>query len=293
MRIEYLTEFTDLARTLSYTETARNASVSESALSRHIRSVEDELGVTLFQRTSRRVRLTDEGSRLLHAAGSIEAVWSGYLAQLRTARTRSTDAIDVAANYFVSDQIASFLAHRPTSAIRQLSQGESSEVLLHRLERGECDFVVATSPVELGPHVESLAIASDSFVAVLPRRHRLAATRSIAPAELAGDPFISFHPGSVGDEWIRRICGDADFEPNVIFSSEVGSSIAELVADGLGVTFLQKRTIGKMRTHDVVFVDLEPAVRVHAVLCWDRRRPMSSAARAFREFFAEHRTLDS
>ncbi len=290
MRIEYLTEFADLARTLSYTETARNQAVSESALSRHIRAVEDELGVVLFERTSRRVRLTGEGARLLHAADSVGTVWSGYLAQLRTARTRSADTIDVAANYFVSDQIAAFLAHRPSSAIRQLSQGEPSAALLQHLERGECDFVVVTSPVAIGAHVESFAIASDSFVAVLPTAHRLSSADALCPEDLATDPFISFHPGSIGDEWIRRICERAGFEPNVIFSSEVGSSIAQLVADGLGVTFLQKRTISKMHPHDVTLVDIDPPVRVQALLCWDGRRPLPPAARAFRDYLREHAT---
>lgn len=289
MRIEYLTEFADLARTLSYTETAQNAAVSESALSRHIRAVEDELGVVLFERTSRRVRLTAEGARLLHVADSVDTVWSGYLAQLRAARSRSADTIDVAANYFVSDQIAAFLAHRPSSAIRQLSQGEPSAALVQHLERGECDFVVVTSPVELGAHVESFPIASDSFVAVLPTAHRLASASTLRPADIATDPFISFHPGSIGDDWIRRICTGAGFVPNVIFSSEVGSSIAQLVADGLGVTFLQKRTIGKMHPQHVVLVDLDPPVQVEALLCWDSRRPLSQPARDFREFLRGHR----
>ena len=70
MRIEHLAEFVDLARTLSYTQTAQNMLVSESALSRHIRGLEDELGVVLFERISRRVRLSSHGQLLLERHGS-------------------------------------------------------------------------------------------------------------------------------------------------------------------------------------------------------------------------------
>jgi len=127
-------------------------------------------------------------------------------------------------------------------------------------------------------------IARDSFVAALPKTHRLARRTVIDPRRLADEPFISFRPGSVGDQWVRTIGRSAGFEPNLILTSEVGSSIAQLIGDGLGVTFLQKNTIGKMLTHDVTFVELDPPVELTAALCWDGRKPQSSAAREFREF---------
>lgn len=284
MRIEHLAEFADLAETLSFTETAQRVLLSESALSRHIKGLEDELGLELFERTSRRVRLSAEGQRLLPFAKAMNETWQTYVGELRAARSQARSSVSIGANYYVGDLIAQFCAEHPDISVRQPSQGDSTAQLLEMLVAGECQLVVVIDPPELDEHIGTLDLGIDSYVAVLPAQHPRAGQEVIDPAGLAGDHIISFRFDSDGDRRIKAICKAAGFEPNIIFSAEVGSSIAQFVRDGLGVTFLQKKTIAKMMTEGVAYVDLEPPVEIRAVLCWDRRVPPAPAVTAFLGF---------
>ena len=288
MRIEHLLEFVDLAETLSYTETARNVLVSESALSRHIKALEQDLGVVLFERTSRRVRLSEQGKQLLPHARAIQASWAAYGKELRSSRAEAGTVVTIGTNYYIGDLIAQFLSTHPRITIQQSSQGDTSSALLGLLDGGDCQFVVVTDPERLGEHVASLTLATDSFVAVLPTTHRLARERAIDPSRLAGEHFISFRSGTDGDRRIKAICRTAGFEPEIILSAEVGSSLAQLVRDGLGVTFLHRRSITKMQMPGVACVELSPPVSTTAVLCWDRRRPRTPVEQTFLAWMREH-----
>jgi len=146
MRIEHLAEFVDLARTLSYTQTAQNMLVSESALSRHIRGLEDELGVVLFERISRRVRLSSHGQLLLEYAEPMRQSWSAYRTELSRVKSRGRAAVTIATNYYVADVIAEFLAAHPDVAVRQVSQGEPNEVVLDMLAARSASWRSSSTP---------------------------------------------------------------------------------------------------------------------------------------------------
>ena len=283
MRIEHLGEFLDLAETLSYVETARRMLVSESTLSRHIKALEEDLGVVLFERTSRRVRLSSQGELLLPYARAMHGSWTAYMQELRSSKL----ALTIASNYFIGDIIAQFLTAHPDMPVRQVAQGEPNRQLLDMVGRGECQFAVIIGPPPLEDNLDSIVLAHDSYVAALPENHPLAGQAAIDPARLADDHFISFRHGTQGDLNVRSICYAAGFEPNIITSAEVGSSAAQFVRDGLGVTFLLKNTIAKMLTRGVAFVELSPPVAVTAVLCWDKGTPAPAAARAFLDFVRE------
>ncbi|MGC3992866.1 MAG: LysR family transcriptional regulator [Propionicimonas sp.] len=280
MRVEYLAELADLAETLSYAETAERNLLSESSLSRHIKALEDELGVTLFERTSRRVRLTRQGEQLLPYARQIRQLWSEYQHALRDSKSADRASVTIASNYYIGDLVSAFCAHHPDVAVRQLAQDNTSAQLLSLVGRGECQFAVAIDPPPTD-EVDSIIITVDSYVAVLPESHPLAGAESISPAQLAGDHFISFKVDTEGDRKIRDICRGAGFQPNIIFSADVGSAIAQFVKDGLGVTFLQSNTIAKMDPRGVVCVALEPPTQISVRLCWKARTPLPAPALAF------------
>ena len=280
MQIEYLAEFVDLAETLSYQETARRCLVSESALSRHIKGLEADLGVTLFRRTSRRVRLSPDGALLLPHARAISAQWLSYRQQAQQAGSRIT----IAGNYYVSDLIASFCAQEPGVSVVEIAGGTPTDQLLPVLSRGDCQFAVLADPPELDNRYGWLLLAEDRYVAVLPVDHPLSGKPAISPSDLAGEQFISLGLDTDGDRRIKQICRSAGFEPNVTFSAAVGSSVARFVRDGSGVSFLHKGTITKMDPEGVVLVELSPPAEVSAVLCWDRTVPMSAAAQLFLSF---------
>ncbi|WP_144018442.1 LysR family transcriptional regulator [Demequina sp. NBRC 110051] len=287
MRIEYLEEFVDLAATLSFTETAERLAVSEPSLSRHIKSLEEEIGETLFERTSRRVKLSAEGDRLLPYARAVVEQWDDYRAGLRLTRAAQRSAVGIVTNYYIADLVAQFCASHPDIRVRPATERAVSSHVASILERGEAHFVVATDPVGLPDHVSRLVLAHDAYVVGLPRGHRLAGKKAISASDLADEPFISFPPGSDGDQRLKEVCRAAGFEPRVIFSADVGSSIAQFVRDGIGVTLVRRETIAKMHTEGVAYVELDPPERIEVLLCWDGRRPLAAAARTFLDSVTE------
>ncbi|MDR1824675.1 MAG: LysR family transcriptional regulator [Bifidobacteriaceae bacterium] len=293
MKIEYLVEFADLADSLSYTETARRLWLTESSLSRHIKSIEEELGVALFERTSRRVRLSPYGQALVPHARQIAGLWEAYLKDLRAAKARDTSTVLIASNYYINDLVAYFCAKNPGMSVRQVQRDDSTAALLAMLDRGECQIVAVIADEVPAEQVESLVLATDTYVAVLPAGHPLAGATAIRPEDLAGEHFISFKLDTEGDRQIKAICRRASFEPNVIMTADVGSAAARFVRDGLGVTFLQSKTIAKMDVSGVACLPLAPPVGITVRLGWKLDTPLPPAAQAFLAYVRAQLALEA
>jgi DNA-binding transcriptional LysR family regulator len=242
MEFRQLRYFVTVAQELHFGKAAERLEITQPALSKQIRVLETELGIQLFTRTKRTVKLTKAGEIFLSEARQLlqQADRAIKLAQ-RTALGevgRLTIGFTATAIYTVLPElIGRFRVHYPQVELEMLELCTEDQVTA--LNRSEIDLGFLHPPID-ARGLEIYPILAEEFVAVLPKQHYLLFKQSLSLEDLAQESFI-LHPRSEGpflyDEFLK-LCHQAEFKPQIV--KEVGSHQTRicLVAAGMGITFI-------------------------------------------------------
>ncbi len=242
MELRQLRYLVLLAEELSFTRAAERARIAQPALSRQIRRLEDELGMALVDRTSRRVTMTPAGEALTRRA-------ERALVELDEAREEIIHAGQVVSGRVTLGvtttpgplNIAEILVafHHRHGAVDLRVHEDLSTHLTRQLRSDDLDLAVVSAIPE--PDRSGLALellASEPLVAVLPLQHRLAADGIVGLRDLTDETLILFpHPATIR-QTIERIFARAGVRPLVRFETNDITRMRELVSGGLGVAFL-------------------------------------------------------
>jgi DNA-binding transcriptional LysR family regulator len=290
-----LRAFHAVARSGSFSAAARELGYTQSVVSHHVAALEREFGLTLVNRGTRPVSVTDAGSRLLrHSEAGLGHIAAGEeelraVAGLESGTLR-IGAFLTAANSFVPDALARFEAAHPDVEVRLEHLEEPEE--LRRLRSGDIDLAVVFRVRE---HLEDgrrrpdqgfdeTPLADDPYRVVLPPTHPLARRRELRLADLAAERFTA-PPGGGFFPYrtlLDRLCADAGFEPNVVHEVNDVTIVRAFVAAGLGVAVLPELALPPPH-HDVAVRpvrDIQPFRSVHAT--WLRGRRVPSVAHMVR-----------
>lgn len=284
MNLQYIEEFIELAELQSYGDVAAKLNISDSSLSRHIKALEEDVGVALFDRTSRSVKLNAYGQVFLPYAREFALLRERSLRELEDAKKRSRNTLRVGTHYYIDDLLARFHLHVPDISIPRIGNVSSTGELLDLLRLGMCEIAFVNEPIDAGDEFVSIPYLTDHYVVILPAAHPFAKRPSLQLHELANEDFISFKTGTPGDARIRRLCHDAGFEPRIVFDGEVASKVAEFVNQGIGLSIVLKKSLQQTAPIGLCLVDIEPRVPVYVSLCYRRHAPLSAAAERFIEF---------
>lgn len=242
MELERLRRFVVAAEELSFRRAADRLDLAQSALSRGMMMLEDELGVTLFNRKSTGVRLTDAGrafladaSRILadvdRARETVASVAFGITGRLRLAvcedATTPTFAAIIAAHRERCPNVVLDLFEMPGA------------IQASALQRGEIDAGLLLPPVQ-GIGIQCDQLWREDWLVAMPSRHRLADMQAIPISELAGENFITAHPefGPGCHAQSQALFFMAGVQPNIVARAFRRLTMAMLVHSGAGVTLL-------------------------------------------------------
>ncbi|MDQ2896832.1 MAG: LysR substrate-binding domain-containing protein [Actinomycetota bacterium] len=283
-----------LAEEGNFTRAAASVHVAQPALSQQIRRLEDELGLALVERTTRRVALTEAGGLLVVRARRILAELEAASAELEAVRGMYTGHVTLGAMHTMgpvdlSLAVAVFAERHPNVlfTVREQSSEEMAEML--RVDELDLAFLSVTERVEshgLGLH----RLVLEELVAVLPPGHRLARRRQLRMADLADEPFVSFRAGARLRELLMSAGREAAFEPRVTLESNESQRIRRLVSRGLGVAILPRSDAEGPGAEVAVATLIEPRLQRDITLAWREGRRHAPAAAEFldlaRELFA-------
>jgi DNA-binding transcriptional LysR family regulator len=233
--------FVAAAEAGSVSGAARALSISQSSVTEAIRGLEDDLGVTLFDRQARGLLITHKGSAFLRHARKI-------LADVASARSAFQDEAEAAtgrlslgvtslvAGYVLSDILARYRRAYPHIELNVVE--DNGDYLQHLLIGGELDVaVLLTSSVKdrLALNVETLLVTP--YRLWMPLGHPLAQQETIALEELAGQPLIQLMVDEI-EESTRRLTAALPVKPQVAFRTRSVEAVRSLVATGAGLAIL-------------------------------------------------------
>ncbi|MGZ4187304.1 MAG: LysR family transcriptional regulator [Solirubrobacteraceae bacterium] len=244
MDLRQLRYLVALADERHFTRAAEREHIAQPALSQQIRRLEEEVGVALVERTTRKVSITEAGELLVARARRILSELSAAQAELEALRGILTGHVSVGAMHTmgpvdVSLALAIFHQRHPGVELTVLEQ--SSEELAEMLRDDVLDLAYLSVTERIESHGLGLhQLVSEELVVILPRSHPLAKQSGVRMSELAGEQFISYREGSRLRELLNRAAREADFDPQVMLESNESRRIRRLVARGMGVAILPR-----------------------------------------------------
>ncbi|PRZ43945.1 DNA-binding transcriptional LysR family regulator [Antricoccus suffuscus] len=279
MELRHLRYFLAVAEELHFNRAAQRLQIQQPPLSQQIRQLETELGVDLFVRTTRSVRLTEAGRTFMeHAYEAIEVVErarkaavmaaQGLTGKLRVGFTGS-------ATYALLPLVAKrFKEAYPNAALEARGELITSAQVAALLSRQlDVAFGRLLAPV---PELELRVVRRERLEVALPADHPLTACESVRVADLADQNFVTL-PGRWGSttyELTIRACADAGFSPHVLQEVSQTSTVIGLVAAGFGVALVPESCRHINVTGAVYRPIAGEAPRSDVVMAWRRNNEM-------------------
>ena len=265
MDLRHLRYFACVAEELHFGRAAQRLGMSQPPLSQQIRALEEELGVQLLERTSRRVRLMEAGRQFLPearatlaqadlAARTARSAHRGDVGRLRLGFSTSVPFIPR-----VVDALSRFRQAYPQVSLEldELTRDEQ----LSRLEQGLLDVAILRtfSKPDLPANMQSLRIQRDGVILAMRQDHALAQrTDALTLDDLRGEPLILFGAvnGAGFNERLIEQCRALGFAPNVAIETASFATLLGLTAAGLGITILS-RSFMRLNVETLAFKPLD------------------------------------
>ena len=258
--------------------------VSQPALSRQMRDLEEELGVTLFERGSRRITLTEEGMILRRRAEEMLRLMQLTEAELTQAKDRIAGEVNIGAGeshafHFLSRAAAEIAREHPDVRFHIVS-GDTRD-LMEQLNNGLLDFALIFSEVDRSLYHSLTLPQEDRFGVLMRRDSELAGREIITLEDLSDKPLII---SRASGELIHGLMGK---QPNITATYNLIYNASLLVEDGLGYALGFDRLVNVDGDSPLCFRPLSPAVTVAGTLIWKRYQVLSPAVRLFVETLQE------
>ena len=291
MDIRHLDEFIILAETGNYSEAAELLYISQATLSRHIQLIEKELGVQLFERTTRKVELNKFGNILLTYARQMVMLHEQCNSVIRRNLSINAETLNIGstrslAQYKITDIIAKFKRIRPASEVKihrveSTKNQTGTQRSLEELRNRKCDLAFIRDTGEDDRDLVKIPYADDFLSVLIQTKHPFSKLNSISLHALKDKDFIFLEEGSHIYKLAKKACEDSGFEPRIIFTDSKPENIVELVSKGLGTAIMMKRLATYLANPDVKTVDISPPVTSRINLCYLNKEELSEAATQF------------
>jgi DNA-binding transcriptional LysR family regulator len=234
-----------VADTGSFTAAAQRLHVSQSAVSRQVLLLEEELREPLFLRLGRKVRLTDAGEALLQLARRV-------LTDIRETATAIADhqtalkgtvrlggGMTVCLHVF-PDLLKEYRRKHPGVEVKLTTGGTPQ--LIERVRAGALDVALLTLPIE-GADLAQVRVMREELLLVTHPSHPLARQRRLAPADLDGKPCVLFEAGSSTRRVIDEMFAREQIQPRIVMETENVEILKALTSAGMGMTIVPYQAI--------------------------------------------------
>jgi len=281
--------FLEVTRTGNFTTASENLFITQPALSRIIRSLEDEIGAPLFIRTRKKLILTDAGRILKKHALKIENQLQQLDAELdkmfmQRKRQIRIGLPTITNSIFFSKLIASF--HEEYPEVIFLLEEDGSKPVEEKVLNNLLDFGVVVLSEE-NENLDSIIFVNEKLKLVVSSSHRLAGKQEVSLQELKKEDFIMFDRDFVLRNLVINSCREAGFQPKIISETSQLEFIQELVAYNIGITLLPESTCIELTDDFKTITVTNPEIEWNLAMIWRKDASLSQIAQEFVRFAKE------
>ena len=282
--LQSLEQFVVLARTRNFTKAAAELNLSQSALSRAIQKLEEQLGSPLFDRKPREVMLTDLGELMMERAKAILKLMDDTFAEIAEASRRGRirlGAIPTIAPYLLPSLLSSFAKKHPDISV--MVQEDTTDMLIKSCSIGEIELAIVALPI-IAKDLEVEALFSEQLQLVLPVGHPLAKQKTVKVEAVDQYPFVMLNEAHCLAENIATFCRGQSIQPVTVERTSQLTTVQELVSLDHGVSIIPEMA-RKIDTSDQrVYRSFSGAKPTRTIaLMWNPSRHRSEAVKALME----------
>jgi DNA-binding transcriptional LysR family regulator len=284
-QLEY---FLAVSKLNSFTLAANTLFVTQPTITTAIRSLEDELGIKLFDRSQKRIVLTAEGEVFLTHVQHVMANVSTALSEMNDLKVLGRGFVKIVVspllmpNFFPGVYVA-FKREFPSLEIH--IREESFRTSQKLLDNDEVDFAFMPTPKNT-PAIDVIKLLSAKFMLYVSKEHPRARSTICKITDLQDEPLVICGEDSYVQEIISHECTRYACTPKMLYSSNHLASLFGLVASNIGVTILPEQNYHL--PDQVTSLPLQPAIQVDFCLANKKNRYLSNAAQTFLNFIKQY-----
>ncbi|MBQ6582575.1 MAG: LysR family transcriptional regulator [Mogibacterium sp.] len=263
METRYLKEFVTLAQHLSFSEAAAELYISQSSLSKHIKALEQELGESLFLRTTRTIRLSEAGLQFLPFARKVTDLVEEADHTLGELRRRQSNALTIGViqnpqYYDLARYMISFRDSHPALTFNLIESDEAG--LIEMFRRKQFNLFTAFPPEDEDAGYCFMPMVRSRMLAIVRRDHPAAALDSVSLEDLRDEHLLLPTRNSTISRLTLEAFRKAGISPYLLYE---GSSIGcvDLVKAGMGVSLHAREFAAHVREDpELRCIPIEPAI---------------------------------
>lgn len=284
--IRQLVCFVEVAKHESFTKAAESLYLTQPTISKMIKSLEEEMEVTLIKRSTKRVELTDVGRVVLQQSQKIVESMQNLENELNDVLQlrKGTVNIGIPAVYgglYFSPVVGTF-----SNAFPQIEMNiteDPSGSLKKKLISGELD-ICALDISCLEDEMESWEIYREPLVLIVPKDHLFSRRKEVSLEETKKEKWVFFAEETGVREVMKKFFSEEFFKRPGCYKTSRWDFAAEMVISGLGISILPEAIVKRYLTHRITAIPITEKPELKIVLSWKRQRYLSYAARQWLEF---------
>lgn len=282
MDILHLSYFLEVARQKSFTKAAQNLHVSQPTISKVIKTLENEMNVTLLERTGKEVVLTDAGKAVLKRAQDVVSEFQNLTTELDDVFNLKKGEITIGLPPMVGSRFfPKVIGHyRHAYPMIQIKLNEvGSKQIEAGVDEGLLDLGVIAQPATMGGF-GTFSFVNEVLQIVMCPDHPLAVYESLSLSELKDEPFVLYKENFSLYDHIMDQCQKRGFRPEVACQSSQWDFIVEMVGAKLGIALIPETICKELDPCRFKIITLnDPVIPWDLAIIWKKDRYMSFAAR--------------
>ena len=285
MEIQQLYYYMELCKQKNFTEAGYACNMTQGALSKQIRKLENELGITLIRRNTRKFELSKEGEIFLSYAKKMTGTYEEMLKNVQKNQEIKIGCMPVLAPYHFARLVADFRKEYPDIKL-VIDERIASEI---QENSDRYDFLILReNMMEDQKKFRFSPLYDDKLCAVLYEKHPLYGRDRLQLKELKDDVFIFPERGSGSYEVFYKSCEKAGFEPKIAFEFPQANTILSFVSEGVGVTITFSTVYREAKCAGVKMIPLEDELHSVISLFYRKNKPLDYAKKQFLNYVREH-----
>lgn len=286
MNIRELSYFIEVAKEGSFTKASKNLFVCQSALSKSIKSFENDLDIKLIDRTSKNFKLTPEGQLLFENGVIALKVINEQLDMLLDSVSLEKGKMKlgvppVISTIYFTSLIQSFKENYPSINLQITEAGANT--VKNKVNDGDIDIGVVILPFN-SDNFNIIPIFQAEVVVIVNKKHPLAKKEEVSLLELKNEHFISLDETYMLYDRVKIRCNQVDFTPNIISTSSQWDFVAEMVALNQGIAILPKPILSRFHSKKIKILKIKEGFPWNIAFIVRKDKYISKAIKLFIEF---------
>ena len=284
MDIQKLKYFHMTAQLEHITRSSEVLHISQPSLTQAIRSLEDELGVPLFQREGRKITLTEYGIYLKQRLDVLLPEFDNLaveMDEMKKAFTKKVRLNILAASSFVINSIMEYRKKNP-DAVFDFEQNEA---------KYSCDILITTNGIKNDTEKKYLhrCVKKENIYLAVPKDSGYAKMKSVDLKGVKDEKFVMLSNTRLFGVLCNRFCSIAGFNPQIVFESDSPTAVQNMISIGAGIAFWPEYSWGKLHNDNLTLVSIsEPICQRDLIVELHQRRPKSIYAEDFYNFLIKN-----